>query len=75
LESLLRAPRQYTVCRALVLEAVKTELPGKVTAEEMKKMQRDLVVQLWSCKPWLWSIKGTGVSGPLSKWESAAAVI
>jgi hypothetical protein len=26
-------------------------------------MQRDLVVQLW------------GVSGPLSKWESATAVI
>jgi hypothetical protein len=51
------------------LAAVKAELPGKATTEEVKGMQRDLVVQLWS-------MKGTGVSGPLStKWESAAAVI
>jgi hypothetical protein len=42
---------------------VKAELPGKATTEEVKGMQLDLVVQLW------------GVSGPLSKSESAAAVI
>ena len=45
--------------------AVKAELPGKATPEEVKSgMQRDLVVQLWS-------MKGTG---PLSKWECATAV-
>jgi hypothetical protein len=43
--------------------AVKAELLRKLTMEEVKGMQRDLVVQLW------------GVSGPLSKWESATAVI
>ena len=44
--------------------AVKAELPGKAAMEEVKGMQRDLVVQLWS-------MKGTG---PLSKWECATAV-
>ena len=39
-------PRQYTICRCSWL--VKAELLRKVTMEEVKGMQRDLVVQLWS---------------------------
>ena len=58
MESLLRA----RVSTPSVV-AAGGELQRKVTMEEVKGMQRDLVVQLW------------GVSGPLSKWESAAAVI
>ena len=51
------------------LAALQAELRSKASTEEVKGMQRDLVVQLWS-------MKGTGVTGPpATKWESAAAVV
>jgi hypothetical protein len=51
------------------LAALQAQLPSKASMEEVKGMQRDLVVQLWS-------MKGTGVTGPTpTKWESAAAVV
>ena len=45
MENLLWA-RVSTICRCSWL--VKAELLRKVTMEEVKGMQRDLVVQLWS---------------------------
>jgi hypothetical protein len=60
-------PRVHAQHGALQL-AEKAELQGKVTTEEVKGMQRDLMVQLWS------NHAGVYVSGPLSKWESAAVI-